>query len=162
MTSNLGHLLRCEVDIYVDLPLSTFHASGWTGDGEPSGRQTNRQANPVLIDRSFTMSQPNEGTAGKEARLAATLWKICETRNRPGLWQRAPAAFRVRVWQITSWGRGPRGGRSPPEGANVADPLLSAPFPLGNLVAGIIAAGHPWWHRALGGALPIRLLRWGA
>jgi hypothetical protein len=32
----------------------------------------------------------------------------------------APAAFRVRVWQITSWRRGPRGGRPPPEGASVA------------------------------------------
>src|SRR5262249_23074059 len=27
----------------------------------------------------------------------------------------APAAFRVRVWQITSWGRGPPGGRLRPE-----------------------------------------------
>ena len=26
----------------------------------------------------------------------------------------------VRVWQITSWRRGPRGGRPPPEGASVA------------------------------------------
>ena len=31
----------------------------------------------------------------------------------------APAAVRVRVWQITSWGRGPRGGQALPEGASV-------------------------------------------
>jgi hypothetical protein len=34
------------------------------------------------------------------------------------------SAFRVRVWQITSWRRGPRGGRPPPEGASVAYALV--------------------------------------
>src|SRR5882757_9792915 len=29
----------------------------------------------------------------------------------------------VRVWQLTSWGRGPRGGRPPAESANVRYPL---------------------------------------
>jgi hypothetical protein len=32
------------------------------------------------------------------------------------LWQRAPGAARVRVWQITSWGRGLRGGQPLPQG----------------------------------------------
>jgi|SRR5215472_6957103 len=31
----------------------------------------------------------------------------------------------VRVWQITSWGRGPRGGRPPPESANVDYPQFN-------------------------------------
>jgi alpha/beta hydrolase family protein DUF900 len=30
------------------------------------------------------------------------------------------------------------------------DDVLSALFPLGNLIGGIIAEGHPWWHAALG------------
>lgn len=34
----------------------------------------------------------------------------------------APAAFRVRVWQVTSWGRSPRARRSPPESASVGYP----------------------------------------
>ena len=34
--------------------------------------------------------------------------------------------------------------------ASRKDPVLSAAFPLGNLFAGIIAAGHPWWRGALG------------
>jgi hypothetical protein len=34
----------------------------------------------------------------------------------------APAAFRVRVWQITSWGRGPRGRQPLPEGPSVGYP----------------------------------------
>jgi hypothetical protein len=37
----------------------------------------------------------------------------------PGAVASAPAAFRVQVWQITSWRRGPHGGRPPPEGASV-------------------------------------------
>jgi len=37
--------------------------------------------------------------------------------------QRAPGAFRIRVWQITSWGRAPRGGQPPPESAYVGYPL---------------------------------------
>jgi hypothetical protein len=34
--------------------------------------------------------------------------------------------------------------------ASAKDEVLSAAFPLGNFFAGIIAAGHPWWHAALG------------
>jgi len=34
--------------------------------------------------------------------------------------------------------------------ASMKDDVLSALFPLGNLIGGIIAAGHPWWHAALG------------
>jgi hypothetical protein len=34
--------------------------------------------------------------------------------------------------------------------ASRKDEVLSAAFPLGNLLAGIIAEGHPWWHAALG------------
>jgi hypothetical protein len=34
--------------------------------------------------------------------------------------------------------------------ASSQDAVLSAAFPLGNFVAGIIAAGHPWWRAALG------------
>jgi hypothetical protein len=34
--------------------------------------------------------------------------------------------------------------------ASRKDAVLSAAFPLGNLLAGIIAEGHPWWHAALG------------
>ena len=33
--------------------------------------------------------------------------------------------------------------------------MLSAAFPLGNFFAGIIAAGHPWWHAALGHCGPV-------
>ena len=39
--------------------------------------------------------------------------------------------------------------------ASKKDIVLSACFPLGNLFAGIIAAGHPWWHAALGHCGPI-------
>jgi hypothetical protein len=35
----------------------------------------------------------------------------------------APRAFRVRVWQITSLGQGPRTGRALPEGIDVGYPL---------------------------------------
>jgi hypothetical protein len=38
--------------------------------------------------------------------------------------------------------------------ASKEDEVLSAAFPLGNFFAGIIAAGHPWWHAALGHAGP--------
>lgn len=34
--------------------------------------------------------------------------------------------------------------------ASKKDEVLSALFPLGNFIGGIIAAGHPWWHAALG------------
>ena len=34
--------------------------------------------------------------------------------------------------------------------ASKKDEVLSALFPLGNFVGGIIAEGHPWWHAALG------------
>lgn len=34
--------------------------------------------------------------------------------------------------------------------ASQKDDVLSALFPLGNLIGGIIAEGHPWWHAALG------------
>jgi len=35
------------------------------------------------------------------------------------------------------------------------DEVLSLAFPLGNLFAGIIAAGHPWWRAALGHCGPV-------
>jgi len=34
--------------------------------------------------------------------------------------------------------------------ASKEDGVLSTLFPLGNLIGGIIAVGHPWWHAALG------------
>jgi hypothetical protein len=34
--------------------------------------------------------------------------------------------------------------------ASYQDDVLSALFPLGNFVGGILTAGHPWWHAALG------------
>jgi len=34
--------------------------------------------------------------------------------------------------------------------ASKKDEVLSAAFPLGNFLGGIIAEGHPWWHAALG------------
>jgi Alpha/beta hydrolase of unknown function (DUF900) len=34
--------------------------------------------------------------------------------------------------------------------ASQKDKVLSAAFPLGNFIAGIIAEGHPWWRAALG------------
>ncbi len=34
--------------------------------------------------------------------------------------------------------------------ASKRDKVLSLAFPLGDLAGGIIAAGHPWWHSALG------------
>jgi Alpha/beta hydrolase of unknown function (DUF900) len=34
--------------------------------------------------------------------------------------------------------------------ASKKDDVLSVLFPLGNLIGGIIAEGHPWWHAALG------------
>jgi pimeloyl-ACP methyl ester carboxylesterase len=44
--------------------------------------------------------------------------------------------------------------------ASKKDEVLSMAFPLGNFFAGIIAAGHPWWHGALGRSGPI--LPWPA
>jgi len=38
--------------------------------------------------------------------------------------------------------------------ASRKDHVLSALFPLGNLIGGIIAEGHPWWHAAIGHAGP--------
>jgi len=38
--------------------------------------------------------------------------------------------------------------------ASKKDEVLSVAFPLGNLFAGIIAEGHPWWHGALGRSGP--------
>jgi hypothetical protein len=40
--------------------------------------------------------------------------------------------------------------------ASKKDSVLSEAFPLGNFIAGIIAAGHPWWHAALGHCGPIK------
>src|ERR1035437_5650266 len=40
--------------------------------------------------------------------------------------------------------------------ASKKDEVLSAAFPLGNLFAGIIAAGHPWWRAALGHRGPVK------
>jgi hypothetical protein len=34
--------------------------------------------------------------------------------------------------------------------SSMKDSVLSVDFPLGNLISGIIAVGHPWWHAALG------------
>ncbi|HEV3482095.1 MAG TPA: alpha/beta hydrolase [Candidatus Acidoferrales bacterium] len=34
--------------------------------------------------------------------------------------------------------------------ASKKDEVLSTLFPLGNLIGGIIAEGHPWWHAAMG------------
>ena len=45
---------------------------------------------------------------------------IAHIRNAVAL---APRAFRVRVWQITSWGQGPRTERALPEGIDVGYPL---------------------------------------
>jgi len=39
--------------------------------------------------------------------------------------------------------------------ASMKDEVLAAAFPLGNFFAGIIAAGHPWWHAALGHCGPV-------
>jgi len=38
--------------------------------------------------------------------------------------------------------------------ASKQDKVLSMLFPLGNLLGGIIAEGHPWWHAALGHSGP--------
>jgi len=40
--------------------------------------------------------------------------------------------------------------------SSAKDEVLSLAFPMGNFVSGIIAAGHPWWHAAIGhaGATP--------
>jgi hypothetical protein len=38
--------------------------------------------------------------------------------------------------------------------ASKEDDVLSLLFPLGNLIGGIIAEGHPWWHAALGRSGP--------
>lgn len=38
--------------------------------------------------------------------------------------------------------------------ASQKDTVLSRLFPLGNLIAGIIAAGHPWWRAAIGHSGP--------
>jgi hypothetical protein len=35
------------------------------------------------------------------------------------------------------------------------DAVLAAAFPLGNFFAGIIDAGHPWWHAAIGHTGPV-------
>lgn len=40
--------------------------------------------------------------------------------------------------------------------ASKKDDVLSALFPLGNLIGGIIAEGHPWWHAALGRGGPAK------
>ena len=40
--------------------------------------------------------------------------------------------------------------------ASKKDDVLSALFPLGNLIGGIIAEGHPWWHAALGRSGPAK------
>jgi hypothetical protein len=40
--------------------------------------------------------------------------------------------------------------------ASKKDPVLSLAFPLGNLVAGIIDQGHPWWRGALGRSGPTK------
>jgi|CZKF01.1.fsa_nt_gi hypothetical protein len=40
--------------------------------------------------------------------------------------------------------------------ASKKDEVLSAAFPLGNFIAGIIAEGHPWWHAALGHCGPAK------
>jgi len=40
--------------------------------------------------------------------------------------------------------------------ASMKDSVLSEAFPLGNFIAGIIAAGHPWWHAALGHCGPAK------
>jgi len=34
--------------------------------------------------------------------------------------------------------------------SSMKDEVLSVDFPIGNFIAGIIAAGHPWWRAALG------------
>ena len=38
--------------------------------------------------------------------------------------------------------------------ASKKDAVLAAAFPIGNILGGIIAAGHPWWHAALGHSGP--------
>jgi hypothetical protein len=38
--------------------------------------------------------------------------------------------------------------------ASKKDDVLSVAFPLGNILGGIIAEGHPWWHSALGRSGP--------
>lgn len=40
--------------------------------------------------------------------------------------------------------------------ASKKDEVLSALFPLGNLIGGIIAEGHPWWRAALGHCGPAK------
>lgn len=40
--------------------------------------------------------------------------------------------------------------------ASNKDTVLSEAFPLGNFIAGILAAGHPWWHAALGHCGPAK------
>ena len=39
--------------------------------------------------------------------------------------------------------------------ASKKDDVLAYLFPLGDLVAGILTAGHPWWHAALGRTGPV-------
>ena len=41
--------------------------------------------------------------------------------------------------------------------ASKKDTVLSKLFPLGNLVAGIIDEGHPWWRAAIGHCGPVKL-----
>ena len=40
--------------------------------------------------------------------------------------------------------------------ASRKDTVLSRIFPLGNFVAGILTAGHPWWHAAIGNSGPVQ------
>jgi len=39
--------------------------------------------------------------------------------------------------------------------SSLKDEVLSVDFPIGNFIAGIIAAGHPWWRAALGHCGPV-------
>ena len=40
--------------------------------------------------------------------------------------------------------------------SSMKDTVLSHLFPLGNLVAGILTVGHPWWHAAIGHCGPVQ------
>jgi hypothetical protein len=42
--------------------------------------------------------------------------------------------------------------------ASTKDEVLGGLFPLGNLLGGIIAEGHPWWHTALGRGGPAKTI----
>ena len=41
--------------------------------------------------------------------------------------------------------------------ASSKDEVLSAAFPMGNFVAGILTAGHPWWRAAIGHTGPAKV-----